>query len=134
MIEEVEKLLEHSIEYATNLLLETGESYPFGAYSDTIGNVHPLEMEIDTKKVPTIGQVIENLTSYCEGEMKATKMSGYALAYEVKLQLEEGSDSIDAIAFDIIHSEQDAVDLFYLPFTTTPERKATVGELFGVKR
>jgi hypothetical protein len=134
MIEEGEKLLEHSVEYATNLLEETGESYPFGAYADTIGNVHPLEMEIDTKKVPTIGQVIDNLTGYCEGEMKASKMKGYALAYEVKLQLEEGADAIDAIAFDITHNEEADVALFYLPFTTTPERKATVGELFAVKR
>ena len=114
--------------------METGESYPFGAFSDTIGNVHPLEMEIDTKKVPTIGQVIDNLTGYCEGEMEAAKMKGYALAYEVKLQLEEGADAIDAIAFDIKHSEEADIALYYLPFTTTPERKATVGELFAVKR
>ncbi|MFT5822830.1 MAG: hypothetical protein ACI8ZM_004087 [Crocinitomix sp.] len=134
MIEEVEKLLTHSVEYATELLIEMGESYPFGAFADTIGNVHPLEMEIDMKKVPTIGQVIDNLTTYCEGEMKASKMNGYALAYEVKLQLEEGADAIDAIAFDITHFEADDVDLYYLPFTTTPERKATVGELFAVKR
>ena len=134
MIEEVEKLLTHSVEYATELLEETGESYPFGAFADTIGNVHPLEMEIDTKKVPTIGQVIDNLTGYCEGEMKASKMTGYALAYEVKLQLEEDADAIDAIAFDIKHAEADEVDLYYLPFTITPEKKATVGDLFAVKR
>ena len=134
MIEEVEKLLEHSVEYATNLLVETGESYPFGAFADTIGNVHPLEMEIDTKKVPTIGQVIENLTGYCEGEMKASKMNGYALAYEVQLQLEENAEPTDAIAFDIKHSQQDEVAMFYLPFSISSDRKATVGELFGAKR
>ncbi|NOQ73669.1 MAG: hypothetical protein GQ574_16805 [Crocinitomix sp.] len=134
MIEEVEKLLTHSVEYATELLVEMGESYPFGAFADTIGNVHPLEMEIDTKKMPTIGQVIDNLTGYCEGEMKASKMTGYALAYEVKLQLEEDAEAIDAIAFDIKHVEADDIALYYLPFTTMPERKATVGELFAVKR
>lgn len=134
MNEEVEKLLTHSVEYATELLTETGEAYPFGAFIDTIGNVHPLEMEIDPKKVPNIGQVIAGLTTYCEGEMETEKIRGYALAYEVKLQLEEGADPMDAIAFDMKHVESENIPLFYLPFTPEPNKKASVGEVFAVKR
>lgn len=134
MNEELEKLLEHSVEYASELLVETGESYPFGAFIDTIGNVHPLEMEIDPKKVPTIGQVIENLKSYCEGEMKASKMNGYALAYEVSLQLDEAGSKTDAIAIDMKHLENETPPLFYLPFQQIEKRKALPGELFGVNR
>lgn len=134
MIEEVEKLLEHSVEYATDLLTETGESYPFGAFADTIGNVHPLEMEIDKKKLPNNGQVVNSLTLYCEGEMKASKQRGYAIAYEVSLQLAPDADPTDAIAFDIKHVEEDDLPVFYLPFTVGDDKKATVGELFAVKR
>lgn len=134
MIEEVEKLLEHSVEYATDLLNETGECYPFGAFIDTIGNVHPLEMEVtDTKNMPKIGQVIEALTIYCEGELKASKLKGYALAYEVQLQLEEGAEPIDAIAFDMKHIEQEMIDFYYLPFTTK-DKKAELGTIFAVKK
>ncbi len=135
MIVEVEKLLEHSVEYATELLQETGECYPFGAFIDTIGNVHPLEMEVtDTKNMPKIGQVIDALTIYCEGELAQGKLKGYALAYEVKLQLEEGAESIDAIAFDMKHVEQATIDLFYLPFKSVGDKKALIEPLFAVKR
>ena len=47
MTEELKKLLDHVVEYATELLTETGESYPFAAYIDLKGNHHPLEMEIN---------------------------------------------------------------------------------------
>ncbi len=133
MNEEVKKLLDHTVEYATELLTETGEAYPFGAYLDSIDNVHPLEMEIDKKNVPTIGKVVETLTTYCQGEMKASKMNGYALAYEVQLKLSEDEPTTDAIAIDITHLENDELPLFYLPFTAD-NGKATIGELFAVKR
>lgn len=134
MNEEIEKLLTHSVEYATELLTETGEAYPFGAFIDTIGNVHPLEMEIDPKKVPNIGQVIAGLTTYCEGELANAKIKGYALAYEVKLQLEADAAPQDAIAFDMKHVETENIPLFYLPFTPETGKKARVGEVFAVKR
>ena len=50
MHEEIEKLIEHSFEYAQELIIDTKEFYPFGAYIDTIGNVHPLEFEFNPKK------------------------------------------------------------------------------------
>lgn len=133
MKEEIEKLLNHTVEYATDLLTETGEAYPFGAFLDTIDNVHPLEMEVDKKNVPTIGKVIDALTEYCEGEVKASKMTGYALAYEVQLQLEENQPAQDAIAIKMLHIEDDSLPTFYLPFATNDDKKVTVGELFAVK-
>lgn len=134
MNEELEKLLNHTVEYAADLLTETGEAYPFGAFLDTIDNVHPLEMEVDKKNMPTIGKVIDTLTTYCEGEIKASKMTGYALAYEVQLQLEEGKPKQDAIAIDMVHIEQENPPLFYLPFNTTDDKQVSIGELFAVKR
>jgi len=133
MNEETEKLVKHCIEYATELLVETGESYPFGAFIDTIGNVHPLEMEIDKKNMPQNGTVIESLSKYCEGEMKESKMNGYALAYEVELQLSEKEPTIEAIAFELIHSSAKNLPTFYLPFTKLKDGKAEVQEVFAVK-
>jgi hypothetical protein len=133
MNEETEKLVKHCIEYATELLVETGESYPFGAFIDTIGNVHPLEMEIDKKNLPQNVAVIENLTKYCEGELKESKMNGYALAYEVELQLTEKDPTVDAIAFELIHSAVKNLPTFYLPFTKNKEGITEVQEVFAVK-
>lgn len=133
MTEELKKLLEHSVEYATELLMETGESYPFGAYIDTIGNVHPLEMEIDPKQVPQIGAVVSNLKKYCTEEMAENRMRGYCLSYEVKVQLSD-SKSTDAICFEMHYTGETDLPKFYLPFLPLGERKVEVGELFAVKQ
>ena len=47
---EIEDLMDHSIDYAQDLLDETLEFYPFGAWIDTKGGVHPLEFEFDKNK------------------------------------------------------------------------------------
>ena len=133
----IKDLLDHGVAYASELLIETGEAYPFGAFTDTIDNVHPLEMEIDPKNVPTIGEVITNLTHYCEEEMQSERMHGYLLAYEVQVQLTEDTPPSDAIAFEIIHKETPKEDtpLFYLPFEKDEtERKAQPGNLFAVAK
>lgn len=155
MNEDLKKLLDHSVEYASELLVETGDSYPFAAYIDTIGNVHPLEMEIDDKNIPQIQKVIDALTIYCTEEMKESRMRAYCLSYEVKIQLAEG-DSTDAIAFEMIHQAEKDLPKYYLPFKSKRltkkekdailekdpfatfeikegENQAEIGELFAVK-
>ena len=133
MNEAVHKTLDHCIGYASDLLIETGEAYPFGAFIDTIGNVHPLEMEIDKKNVPTIGTVMESLEKFCETEMEAGNQHGYALAYEVKLNFDEHESPMDAIAIDIRHNTEQDIPVFYLPFEKT-EEKTVPGDIFAVKR
>ena len=133
MIEEIQNTLDHCVEYATDLLVETGEAYPFGAFIDSIGNVHPLEMEIDKKNVPTIGKVMEHLEKFCESEMREGNQKGYALAYEVQLQFEDRKTPTDAIAIDIRHQSSQDIPIYYLPFEKT-EDSAVPGEVFAVKR
>lgn len=118
MNEDLKKLLDHSVEYASELLVETGDSYPFAAYIDTIGNVHPLEMEIDDKNIPQIQKVIDALTIYCTEEMKEQRMRAYCLSYEVKIQLEENKTT-DAIAFEMIHQTEKNIPKYFLPFKST---------------
>lgn len=141
MNEDLKKLLNHSVEYATELLEETGESYPFAAYIDTIGNVHPLEMEIDKNNVPRIGKVIEVLQNYCNTEMNEGRMKAFCISFETSVQLTE-NDKTDAICFQIKEKSNDINSNFYLPFTYIEKskwldeegfKKAKVGEIFGVK-
>lgn len=129
--EEIQKTIEHCETYARELLLETGEAYPFGAFVDTIGNVHPMEMEIDKKNIPTIGKVVETLKKFGEEEMSEKRMLAYALCYEVSYRLSEDSGEMDAIAIDLKHQNED-VPLFYLPFEKGEEME--VGDLFAVAR
>jgi hypothetical protein len=131
MKEETQKLLDHCVEYATELLKETGEAYPFGGFLDTVNQVHPLEMEIDKKNVPQIGTVVKALSVYGEEEMAENRMNAYAVTYEVAVNLSE-NESKDCIAIDINYPS-DPQPIFYLPFTKKND-KISIGELFAVER
>ncbi len=131
LIEEVQNVIEHCRKYASDLLIETCEAYPFGAFIDTIGNVHPMEVEVDKNNMPNVGQVISQLKEYADAEMQVEKMRGYVLCYEVSYEMEEGGQSLDAIAIDVTHVEE-SPPLFYLPFNAGEEM--SVGELFAVER
>lgn len=131
MNEELEKLLEHCVEYASDLLTETGESYPFGGFIDTIGNVHPMEMEIDKKNIPTIGKVVDTLRMFGEEEMAEKRMHAYAVTYEAAVEISD-TETQDCIAIDMKHMNEEA-PVFYLPFTKGEER-TEIGEIFAVKR
>ncbi len=126
-----EKLLEHCDEYATDMLKETGESYPFGAYIDTIDNVHPLEMEFDPKNMPKVGAVIEGLQKYCKEEIAAERMKAFAICYEADVALSE-EEILTTVCIDIQNEEEDT-PLFYLPYTKS-ELGVGVKEMFAVKR
>lgn len=128
---EVQSMLDHCEEYATDLLKETGEAYPFGAFTDTAGQVHPLEMEIDKKNVPNIGKVVEALHTYGKTELAAQKIGGYAVTYECEIQISE-EEKLDCIAIDITHPAEET-PLFYLPFRVS-DLGVGVDELFAVKR
>jgi hypothetical protein len=126
-----EKLLEHCDGYATEMLKETGESYPFGAYIDTIDNVHPLELEFDPKKMPKVGAVIEGLQAYCKEEVTAERMKAYAICFEAEVALSE-AEVLMTVCIDITNSEEET-PLFYLPYTKS-EMGVGVQEMFAVKR
>lgn len=131
MKEDIQKLLDHCVEYASELLKETNEAYPFGGFIDTIGNPHPLEMEIDAKKVPTIGKVIETLTKFGETEMAEKRILGYAVTYEAEVAISD-NEVQNCIGIDITYEGED-LPIFYLPFSWEGD-KTVIGELFAVKR
>lgn len=124
-------LLEHCDEYATDLLKETGECYPFAAYIDTIGQVHPLEMQFDPKNMPKVGVVMEGLEKYCREEMAGDRMKAYSICYEAEVALSE-DEVLSTICIDI-KNPSDESPLFYLPYTNS-DLGVGVKELFAVKR
>ncbi|MBD3637291.1 MAG: hypothetical protein HUJ25_08070 [Crocinitomicaceae bacterium] len=132
MTEETKKLLDHCVEYATELLTETGEAYPFGGFVDTIGNVHPMEMEINKKDVPHIWKVVETLSKFGNTEMDEDRMQAYAVTYEVEIALSQ-DEKTDAIAIDIKHHEEET-PIYYLPFQKTADGDMMIGKLFAVNR
>jgi hypothetical protein len=133
MQENTKKLIDHSIEYAKDLLDTTLEFYPFGAYIDTINNVHPLEFEYDKNNQPTVETVLNALAKYCKTEMAANKMKAYGLTFESEVLLKEGDTPVKCITVEIINSEDDNVPVFYLPYSLNEDGTVAYDELFAVK-
>ena len=130
---EVQELLGHCHGYAADLLMETGELFPFGATMDSSGRTSHREYEIDLKKIPSNGEMIEKLLATFEEEYQNEELKAYALVYEVRIKLDENTTT-DAIAIDIKHRESEEIPVFYYPFTIDENENVEFGEGFAVKR
>ena len=133
MHEEITKLIDHSFEYAQELLVDTKEFYPFGAYIDTIGNVHPLEFEFNPKKMPQVGEVLESLTKYCETEMAENRMHAYGLSFEANLKLEENGPTQTCIGLKVKHETEKDLPDFYQVYSFDKNQNPEFGDIFAVK-
>ncbi len=134
MTEEIEKIIDHCLEYVTELLEDTGEFYPFGAFLGNNGIVHPLEYEFDKKNMPTNGKVIEWLEKFCTEELDSKGIRSFGITYDVTIQLEENKPSKDAVCIDITMREEPHAPLFYIPYKLDKQGKAVFEEMFAVKR
>lgn len=134
MHEEIEKLIEHSFEYAQELLIDTKEFYPFGAYIDTIGNVHPLEFEFDPKNMPQVKTVLDSLTKYCETEMAENRMHAYGLAFEAELQLKEDESQKTCIGLKVKHQTESNLPDFYQEYSFNDDQLPKFEDIFAVKK
>jgi len=130
---EVNELLDHCRNYAEDLLLETGELFPFGALMDADGRSHHREVEIDPKHVPSNGKIIEMLLEYFEEEFNEYGARAYAIACEASVQLDE-TTTTDAICIDIRHLDVSDLPIYYFPFKLSNNSKVEFGEAFAVKR
>lgn len=135
MNELTQKILNHSFEYAKDLLIDTGQCYPFGAFVDSAEIVHPLEFEItDKKNIPNNESVIWSLNKFCEAELKENKIIAYGLTHEAIVQLEENKPGIETIAIDIVNEQDTDIPIYYYPYTSDKEGNIEIGEPFAVVR
>ncbi len=131
--EEVNELLDHCRNYAEELLMETGELFPFGALMDAEGHSHHREVEIDPKHVPSNGKIIEMLLEYFEEECDEHAARAYAIACEASVQLDEKTTT-DVISVDIQHKSVADIPMYYFPYKLSEDGDVKFGEAFAVKR
>ena len=106
-------IFDHSYEYATTLLEDTGQCYPFGAFVDNSGQVHPLEFDTEgVKNIPNNETVRNSLRTYCETEMSEGRIIAWGLTYEAIVQLEENSEGRDTIAIEIYSKDEDNIPFY----------------------
>lgn len=129
------KIIDHSFEYASDLLTDTGQCYPFGTFVDKTGIVHPLEFDIDDKKnIPNNETVIESLTKFCSTELQEKRIMAYGLTYEAIVQLEVDTPGIETIAINIVDSSDEDIPVYYFPYKIDKSGIVEFGETFAVNR
>lgn len=132
--EQIQELLDHCANYGSDMLMETGEFFPFGALTDVKGRTHHREMEVDKKNVPNNGVIIEELEDYFIYEVDKYDARGYALAYEASVQLDE-DNTTDAIAIEMKFRDEPDTPMFYIPYSFSEEDGHVMfGEMFAVKK
>lgn len=130
----LQSLIDHSYEYASDLLNDTGEFYPFAAFTDKAGQVHPLEFEVDKNNIPPNSKVLEALAAWCTGEFAKNEITGYALVFEASVTLEEGKAPIDTVCMDIATVDQENIPLYYFPYEVKKDGTVDYDEAFAVLR
>lgn len=131
----INSILNHSFEYAKDLLEDTGQCYPFGAFVDKSGQVHPLEFEIEDKKnIPNNEAVINGLRKFCMTEMNENRIIAWGITCEADVMLEEGKPAIETISIDIHDNENSEIPVYYFPYERSEDGEILFGETFAVKR
>jgi hypothetical protein len=131
---EIQSIINHSLKYAEDLLGQTAELHPFGAFTDLKGQVHPLEMEIDKKNVPTNGKIIETLWNYCKSELDEKKITAFGISFESALQLEENSALVDVVVIITDKADGGELPAYCTPFKILGEENVEFGEMFAVDK
>ena len=127
-------IFDHSFDYAKTLLEDTRQCYPFGAFVDNSGQVHPLEFDTEgIKNIPDNETVRNSLRTYCETEIAEGRIIAWGLTYEAIVQLEEDSEGTDTIAIDIYSKDEDNIPVYYTPYSLG-EGSVDFGETFAVAR
>ena len=130
----VKTIVDHSIEYAHELLQETKQCYPFGAFVDRKGQVHPLEFDLEgAKSTPDNETVRTSLKKYCLEEFELGRIIAWGLTYEASVQLKEEEDAIETIAIEIYSIENDNLPIYYYPYEFK-EETVVFGDPFAVVR
>jgi hypothetical protein len=131
----VQEIIDHSFEYAKDLLVDRGQCYPFGTFIDKAGIVHPLEFEItDKKNIPNNESVIWSLNKHFTTEMENNTILGFGITQEAAVQLEEDADSIETIAIDIVVKGIEDIPIYYFPYEIRSEGDVVFKEAFAVKK
>lgn len=125
MENEYENLIYHCFETAQEMLSLNGVFIPNGAFLAENGNTKVLGLELNYKKLPSNGELIDRFHALAQNE----NIQVYSLAFEVSIQIDKKSPPTDAICVEIYGADSPT---FYQPFKLTDE-ELFFDDIFAVK-
>ncbi|GEO05914.1 hypothetical protein AAE02nite_35780 [Adhaeribacter aerolatus] len=127
---DIEKLIGYSVEFAENLLLDSGEYYPFGSKISSSGKFTPVSF-FEDEEYPESQKIINELTSAFEEAFNKNKVRAYSIAYDVRVQNEKYNLPKDAILISIKHENVEGKLIYYYPYKFVNKKKLEFLEPWG---
>ncbi len=127
---DIEKLIGYSVDFAENLLLDSGEYYPFGSKLSLSGKFTPVSF-FDEEEYPESEKVINGLTTAFEEAFSKKEIRAYCIAYDVRVKNEKFNSSIDAIMIAIKHIDVEGKLIYYYPYELENKKKLEFLEPWG---
>ncbi len=127
----VEKLVNHCLDMAEELLIEQGEFYPFGATINNFGELKNVGL-FDGDDFPISDVVIEKLKEGFESDIKNGEIQSYAICFDCRASKKTTSEKTDAVAMEcyIRHTEQRIT--YYYPYDSVTYTGLDYGEAWGI--
>lgn len=127
---DIEKLIAYSVKFAENLLLDSGEYYPFGSIIGLSGGLTPVSILYE-EEYPESQKIIDGLTSSFEEAFSKKEIRAYCVAYDVSVKNEKYNTATDAILLTVKHRDVLSRLSYYYPYKLSSERKLVLLEPWG---
>ena len=121
MQEDTQKLINYSVDFATIMLADSQEFFPFAVTVNLNGDLittgyfdgddHPLSQDLINKLQPLLDRLLDN-----------KERRAYALTYDVRVQKDNSSEKTDAIAVKIKHTDTKDITVYYFAYKLTSQK------------
>lgn len=129
--EELENLMNATLPFAQQMLVEYGEFFPYGSVVTSKGEIVSIGAS-DGYEHPPSQKLIDLMTENFRAKAKTGEYRATAIAYDVRVTVPSTGLKSDAIAIRLDHAEGLSVVVF-VPYTLGTGQKITYGETFAQK-
>jgi hypothetical protein len=112
------ELLDYSISFATKMLTDFQEFFPFAATINEEGFLVPTAY-LDSNERPLSNDLINKLELQLERQLSNRESRAYALTFDVKVKPANDTEAKDAIAIRIKHVDQNDINVYYYTYLLT---------------
>ena len=121
MVDDTQKLIDYSIDFASKMLTEKQEFFPFAATVDLKGDII-MTSYFDGDDHPQSQDLINKLQLLLDRLLDSRERRAYALTYDVKVKKDDTSEKTDAIAIKIKHTDTKDLRVYYFAYKLTTQK------------
>ena len=130
--EEVEQLMTEGLDFATKMLREHGEFYPFGLIKTAAGEIKHIGAKGESENPPSV-ELIALLRESYRQQAQAGNYAATAIFYDVRIAPPGEKIKSDAVQAELEHHGGYCANVFF-PYSRNKIGVVVFGEIFATKR